>query len=109
MRALAVYSIVASRLLWLTYQARETPEAPCTVALRDSEWRALFAITHKTTALPEHPPDIQTAILWIARLGGFLARKRDGEPGLKVLWQGFRRLQDLTTMWELLHSPNTYG
>jgi hypothetical protein len=103
MRAVAVYSIVATRLLWLTYQARETPEAPCTVVLRESEWKALYATKHKTTSLPEHPPNLQTAVLWIAKLGGFLGRAHDGNPGLKVLWKGLRRLEDLTTMWEILH------
>ncbi|MHB1255725.1 MAG: IS4 family transposase, partial [Dethiobacteraceae bacterium] len=41
--------------------------------------------------------------LWIAKLGGFLGRKSDGQPGVKVLWRGFRRLQDITDMWELFH------
>ena len=109
MRALAVYTMVASRLLWLTYQARQTPDAPCTACLSDSEWGALYATTHKTTILPDHPPDLQTATLWIAKLGGFLARKSDGQPGVKVLWRGFRRLQDLTTMWELFHPPQIVG
>ena len=103
MRAMAVYSVIATRLLWLTYQARETPEAPCTVVLRESEWKALYAAKHKTTSLPERPPNLQTAVLWIAKLGGFLGRKHDGNPGLKVLWKGLRRLEDLTTMWEILH------
>ncbi len=40
-RALAVYRIVAWRLLWLTYLAREQPEAPCTTVLRPAEWAAL--------------------------------------------------------------------
>jgi hypothetical protein len=109
MRALAVYSVVASRLLWLTYQAKQIPDAPCTVALSDSEWGALYAATHKTTILPDCPPDIKTAVLWIAKLGGFLGRKSDGQPGVKVLWRGFRRLQDLTIMWELFHPPKTCG
>lgn len=109
MRALAVYSMVALRLLSLTYQVRQTPKTPCTVALSDSEWGALYAVTHKTAILPECPPDLQTAVLWIAKLGGFLGRKGDGQPGVKVLWRGFRRLQDLTTMWELFHRPKTYG
>ncbi len=69
LRAVAVYSMVATRLLWLTYQARETPEAPCRAVLRDSEWQALYAATHKTNVLPEHPPDLQTAVLWIAKRG----------------------------------------
>ena len=40
-RCLGVYALVAWRLLWLTYQARVTPEAPCTIALEKSEWQAL--------------------------------------------------------------------
>jgi hypothetical protein len=102
-RALAVYSMVASHLLSLTYQARVAPEAPCTTVLGDSEWKALYAATKKTTILPKTPPDLQTAVLWIAKLGGFIARKRDGQPGVKVLWRGLRRLQDLTAMWELFN------
>jgi hypothetical protein len=43
------------------------------------------------------------AVCWIAKLGGFLGRKGDGEPGAKVLWRGFRRLLDLTLMWDTLH------
>jgi hypothetical protein len=102
-RALAVYSMAASHLFSITYQARQTPDALCTDVLSDNEWKALYAATKKTTSLPKTPPDLQTAVLWIAKLGGFLARKRDGQPGVKVLWRGLRRLQDLTTMWELCH------
>ena len=42
-RAIATYSIVAWRLLWLTYQARQTPDAPCTIVLEDFEWQLLCA------------------------------------------------------------------
>ena len=27
-------------------------------------------------------------------LGGFLARKGDGEPGVKTVWQGLQRVMD---------------
>lgn len=101
-RALAVYSVVAWRLLYLTYMARTEPESPCTRFLSDSEWKALYCQTHRTKKLPASPPDLRTVVLWIARLGGFLARKRDGNPGVKVLWQGYRRLQDIVVMWEVL-------
>lgn len=30
-----------------------------------------------------------------ALLGGFLGHKGDGEPGVKVLWRGLMRLQDI--------------
>ncbi|WP_397199175.1 IS4 family transposase [Nodosilinea sp. LEGE 07298] len=31
----------------------------------------------------------------MAQLGGFLARKGDGEPGLKTLWGGYTRLHHM--------------
>ena len=44
------------------------------------------------------PPTLRQAVHWIGRLGGFLARRGDGEPGVTVLWKGFQHLTDLTTM-----------
>jgi hypothetical protein len=104
-RLVAVYSAVAWKLLWLTYQARQTPDAPCTVALQTFEWHALYAFIHRTQRLPDTPPALRQAVRWIAQLGGFLARKADGEPGVKVLWRGWTRLQDIAHTWSLSHPP----
>lgn len=105
-RALAVYSVVAWRLLYLTYMARVEPDRPCTEFLSDSEWQVLYCHFHRTKRLPQSPPDLRTVVVWIGRLGGFLARKRDGNPGVKVLWTGYRRLQDMVVMWDLLRSDD---
>lgn len=106
-RLLAVYSLVAWKLLWLTYQARQTPEVPCTVALQPTEWQALYAFIHRTQSLPDTPPSLRQAVRWIGQLGGFLARKGDGEPGVKVLWRGWTRLQDIVQTWTISHpSPS---
>ena len=32
----------------------------------------------------------------VARLGGFIGRKSDGDPGWQTLWRGWQRLQDLS-------------
>lgn len=106
-RALAVYAIVAWRLLWLTYLARQTPEAPASVALAEAEWRVLVAYFEPdgATKAMRAPPSLGQAVRWLGQLGGFLARKGDGEPGVKSLWQGFRRLQDLLLGFELAHRP----
>lgn len=104
-RLLSVFNLVAWRLLWLTYQARQTPDASCLVALSQEEWQALYASHHHTTRLPTAPPTLHQAVRWIAHLGGFLARKSDGEPGVKVLWRGWTRLQDITDTWRLFHPP----
>lgn len=103
-RALATYSIVAWRLLWLTYEVRLRPETPCTVALSRDEWQALYCTIHRTAKPAEEVPSLQKAVRWIAQLGGFLGRKGDGEPGVKVLWPGLRRLDDIVATWTLLHT-----
>lgn len=103
LRALATFSIVAWRLLWLTYQARLTPQAPCSIILQPHEWQALYCTLHHTPTPPDHPPSFQDAVRWIARLGGFLGRKNDGDPGPMTIWRGLRRLDDIAATWRLLH------
>jgi len=103
-RALALYCIVAWRLLHLTYLARVTPDASCEVVFQTHEWQALHAFTYQTNVLPTTPPSLHEATRLVAKLGGFLARKSDGEPGVQTVWRGLRRLDDLSSMWLLLHS-----
>lgn len=106
-RAFATYCMVAWRLLWLTYEARQSPNSPCDTILESYEWQALYATTHQTTKVPKKPPSLSEAVRWIARLGGFLARSADGEPGVKVIWRGLKRLKDIADTWRLCHSiPN---
>jgi hypothetical protein len=102
-RLLGVFNLVAWRLLWLTYQSRQTPDASCEIVLSDDEWQALYARIHKTTDLPATPPTLYAVTRWIAKLGGFLGRKGDGDPGVKVLWRGWIRLQDFVAAWRLFH------
>jgi hypothetical protein len=104
-RLLAVFNLVAWRLLWLTYQARHTPDAPCVVAFTAAEWQALYCFIHQTPTPPPTPPTLHLAVRWLAQLGGFLARKSDGEPGVKVLWRGWIRLQDITQTWVIAYPP----
>lgn len=101
--ALAVYSIIAWRILSITYEARETPDSPCTVVLKDHEWKALCCMANKVPVPPKTPPTLKEAVLLIAKLGGFLARKRDGEPGVIVLWRGMSRLNDIAQFYLITH------
>jgi hypothetical protein len=94
-RLLALYCMVAWRLLWLTYAARRDGDAPCTVALDELEWQTLYQLYRPNEPFPDRPPCLRDTVRWLARLGGFLARTGDGEPGVKVLWRGITRLQDI--------------
>jgi hypothetical protein len=99
---IALMSVVAWRLHWLTYINRCDPTLPCSVALTPPEWQALYLRIHKTTAFPEELPTVHQAIRWIAQLGGFLGRKADGEPGITAIWRGWQRLQDMAATLDII-------
>jgi len=101
-RCLALYSVIAWRILYATMLARAVPDLPCTVLLETQEWQALFCAIHNTAVVTDKPPDLYQAVCWIAQLGGFLARKGDGDPGPMALWKGFQHLADLTKMYRIL-------
>lgn len=104
-RAVAVYSLIALRLLWLTHEARQAPDTPCSRVLQEHEWQALYCTTNRTSTPPAEPPSLREAVRWIAQLGGFMGRKSDGEPGVMVIWRGMRRLEDIADTWLLLRPP----
>ena len=103
-RALAIYSIIAWRLLSLTYLARVEPDAPCTQVLEEDEWKALVLMQPAKRGVKPAlvPPSIREAVRQIAAWGGFLGRKGDGEPGVKSLWIGWRRFMDYTDAYRRL-------
>jgi Transposase DNA-binding/Transposase Tn5 dimerisation domain len=104
-RCLAVYTVLAWRLLYATLLSRALPDIPCTALLEPEEWQALSCAIHVTSTLPSTPPPLRQAVHWIGRLGGFLARRGDGEPGVTVLWRGFQHLTDLTFMDRIMRPP----
>jgi hypothetical protein len=98
-RYLTVMSVVAWRLFMITLIARTNPSLPCSEFLSEQEWRVLAIKSSKNGCPPVTPPVIAEALIWIARLGGYLARNGDGAPGTLVLWRGWKRLVDLTEGW----------
>lgn len=104
-RCLATFSVIAWRIQYAALLFRVAPDLPCTVLLEVGEWQALYCTIHNTVALPKTVPTLSQAVLWIAKLGGFLHRKSDGYPGVTVIWKGFQHLADLSRMYSLLR-PN---
>jgi len=88
----------------LTYEARVHPDDSVETVLEEHEWQALYCTIHQTTELPLEPPSMGQCVRWIAKLGGFLDRKGDGEPGVKTLWRGLQRLHDIAATWQLLRA-----
>jgi hypothetical protein len=58
------------------------------MAFETMEWQALWCAIHHKGKPPKRPPPLEQAVRWMAQLGGFLARKYDGNPRMKTLWRG---------------------
>lgn len=104
-KALSLYSIVAWRLLYLTYLARDVPDAPCQEALSVFEKDVLELYNRKPIKT------VRDAVMAVAKLAGFVCVPSAPNPGVKTLWQGLRKLQDMTAGYLLARQPPllTYG
>lgn len=102
-RYLTLMSVIAWRIYWLTHVNRENPNGECSLVLEEHEWKALYCKINRTAELPKKQPTVRETIRWVARLGGFLGRKGDGEPGPTTVWRGWQRLVDIADTWLILH------
>jgi hypothetical protein len=90
-RCIAVYRLIAWRLHYLTQAARASPTVACTMVFAKKEWQTIYLLqTHKRP--PQKPPPLRTMTRMLAQLGGFLARKGDGEPGVETIWRGYMEM-----------------
>jgi Transposase DNA-binding/Transposase Tn5 dimerisation domain len=99
----ALYLVVAWRVLYLLMKGREDPSVPCTEVFEESEWKAVYSLVHEKAKLEdlETVPTLGEMIKWVASLGGYMGRKYDGPPGPKTFWIGHQRMYDLAAGWEL--------
>lgn len=92
-RTLILYLIISWRLARLKYLGRTSPELDASGLFETEEWQAAYLLAKKP--VPTHPPPLYEVVRLIARHGGFIGRKNDGEPGLKSLWIGLQRVRDV--------------
>ena len=86
-RALALYLVVAWRIAYLMRMGRTCPDLDANLFFDPDEIRAAYLLNQ---ALAPPAPRLNEVLRMIARIGGFLARKSDGEPGVKTIWEGLR-------------------
>jgi Transposase DNA-binding/Transposase DDE domain len=91
--ALAVFSVVAWRILLARAVSRAQPDAAAATIVTQTQLRLL---KHKL-GLCRMPATAKEAALAVARLGGHL--KRNGDPGWITLGRGFERLLFLEAGW----------
>ncbi|AUT30095.1 IS4 family transposase [Escherichia marmotae] len=103
---LALYLIIEWRIFYISSLNKSLPEGPCDLIFESKEWECLWILTENKPP-PDVIPDIKTAVLMLARLGGYLARKNDSPPGPKAIWTGMMRLMLSINAIEI--ARNTYG
>jgi hypothetical protein len=84
-----VLCVVAVRLLQLKTMARDEPQRPAEEVVPRKWIRMLQSLRKRP---PKAPWSVRDFYRELAKLGGFLGRKSDGEPGWMTLWHGFEKL-----------------
>ena len=108
-RALAVYCIVSVRILCITYFARIKPDESSELLFTREEWESLYCFQNKTTKPPKSAPSMSEIIMLLANLGGFIGRKNDGSPGVKVIWKGLNKLYYISQTYLLFNKDMGNG
>lgn len=98
--AVALYLIVAWRILYLRDFRRAQPDLCCSVFFASAEWQAACVIQ----ALPPEtgPPTLAEMIDMVGKMGGHMGRKKDPSPGPECLWRGMEKLRCYVEMGQAL-------
>ena len=102
----AVLAIVAVRLVNLKFLARARPDEPIDVEIFGAN---AIQLLEKQFGPPKGQWTHRQLIRAIARMGGFIGRRGDGEPGWQTIWRGWQRLMWMTEGAELIKKRFTYG
>jgi hypothetical protein len=89
-RAIALYLIVSWRIAMLIRFRHTCPDLPADLFFDQDEWHAAYLLNKKKP--PADPPTLNQVLRLVAMLGGFMAHKGDGEPGVKTIWIGLQRV-----------------
>ena len=93
LNGIGVYLVVAWRVHIITMQSRAWPDESCELIFSAQEWKTIYLMQTKKKP-PKQPPSLRSITRMLAQLGGFLARKSDGEPGIQNIWRGYRALKN---------------
>ncbi len=101
-RAVAIYGVIAWRIMLMTLLGRTDPGLPPDVLFSDLELRVLDAYTYtqRRRDLPA-PTTLKNAVWIVASMGGYLRRKSDPPPGHEVLWRGYTKLRAMAIGFSL--------
>ena len=89
---IGLISVIGTRLIQLKLIGRSQPEARAATHVPTS-WLKCLKLARPNLKLTGM--SVYTFFRELAKLGGFLGRKGDGEPGWQTVWHGYKRLHSL--------------
>lgn len=96
---LALYLVIAWRVMYVTYLGRACPDLPCDAIFETHEWQSVWKVVKKRIPLPERAPPLSVFVPILASLGGWNGRKHDPPPGPQTMWLALRRMHDFGLAW----------
>ena len=101
---MGLMSVAAVRLFQLKGEARTAPQRPAEEVVPPNYVKALKAV-RKLGAMTNL--SVAGFFRELAKLGGFLGRRRDGEPGWITIWRGWDKLQAMMRGAEAIIGTST--
>ena len=99
---LAILALVAVRIFQLRTALTSQPDEPAKEVASADE----IAVVKKWAQHRGRKRfTVRDFVRGVASLGGFLGRTGDGQPGVRTLWRGYQRLQDLLLGYQM-HQKN---
>ena len=92
-KAICVYLIIAWKIHNLTMMNRRFPEEPAVRVFTEREIQIIYLMSKKKKQ-GKQKGTLGELVRMLAMMGGFLGRKSDGDPGIKNIWRGYRKLVD---------------
>ena len=102
---LALFLIVAWRVMYIMTVSRQRPEISCTEIFEEAEWKSTYKVLNKNSPIPKKPLSLGEFVMLIAKLGGYLPRK-NSPPGVMVIWRGLKRMYDFGLAWDSFGGGN---
>jgi hypothetical protein len=97
---LAMYMIVAWRVMYATMLGRECPDLSCEIIFSEAEWKSVWTV-QKQQPLPKRAPSLGVFMKLVGQLGGHTGKRCDGPLGAKRMWIGLQRTTDFGYAWRL--------
>ena len=93
-RALVLYMVVAWRIARLMRLGRSCQDLDAQLMFEPDDWKAAYILNKQK--LPDMPPTLNEVGTRLPDSVACMARKGDGEPGVKTNWLGMQRIHKPT-------------